>query len=94
MIAQLSVLCKSLDKGVDSGGEEKKDEELRVSSSARLTAIIGLEAATFPKYFELLFHAVDLTDNSISWQMHRASIARRPLCARRQSTIEATWDVP
>lgn len=57
MICQLGSLCESLDIGLESNQEEeKKQGDLSRSAHLHSPSIIGLEAATFPEYFELLFH--------------------------------------
>jgi hypothetical protein len=62
MIAELAYLLESLDNSAGSKHEEEKKESEactpRRSKLAQSPSIIGLEAATFPDYFEMIIHIV------------------------------------
>lgn len=65
MIAELSSLCESLDSRSDNDHEEEKKEGETDMSATGLTgqspSIVGLEAATFSDFFEMVVHGVVVT---------------------------------
>ena len=61
LIAALNSLLQSVEEKIGSDDEEKKSVEIttcRKSKSTRPPSIIGLEAATFPDYFDLVVNVV------------------------------------